>query len=243
MFQLNERYRFAYKEGMSGADVWCIQIALNAALDTQLSLDGAFGPKTKAAAIKLQVFLGISKDGIIGPETQHKLCSVEAKLAQPGKTPLGLLIGICEGESGCIIPAVSGRYGNGSRDYGPYQDNKINPNEAELLKAFDVSYQTQRIARELNEKFKVYRKQPGAATDEKAWRLAVLYHNWPAAAAQIAAGNGDTWTYKVGGRSYKMSDPAQWVIDIGVAGVTTGWQWAAFYISSKIVYVTNWAIA
>lgn len=243
MFQPNERYRYAYKLGMSGADVWCIQVALNAAaVSPQLVTDGSFGPHTKVAVEQIQSRLGIETDGVCGPETQHKLCAREAGIIQKGRTPKGLLLGICDGESGSIIPATSGLYGNGSRDYGPYQDNKTNPSEAELKVAYSVNQQTRKTADEISAVYKRYRQMPGGSTDEKAWRLAVLYHNWPAAAEKIAKGEGNTWTYQADGRSYKMSDPAQWIKNIGVAGVTTGWQWAEFYIDKKIVYVTSWTV-
>ena len=34
--------------------------------------------------------------------------------------------------------------------------------------------------------------------------------------------------------------PAQWVIDIGVAGVDSPAEWAAHYIATKTVYVKEW---
>jgi hypothetical protein len=240
----NQHYRYSFKKGMYGWDVQALQISLNNNhyINPLLVEDGVFVTKTEVAVLELQQSLKITADGIAGPETQSALCSHQCHYAQHTYAPNGLLKGICLGESGGIIPATSALYANGSRDYGPFQNNMTNPTQSQLHNAYNIAYESDRIAKSLYSNYKIYLGQPGALNDEQAWKLAVLNYNWPAAAAQIAAGNKNTWVYTSAGIQYKLSDPAPWVERIGIAGVKTGLDWCNFYVDGKIVYVTSWTI-
>jgi hypothetical protein len=238
----NNTYRFSFRKGMSGWDVWAIQVALNGS-GHSLVLDGAFGPLTDAAVRAVQTALHVTVDGIMGPQTQAALCAAECARAELHLTPKGLLKGICFGESGGIIPATSTLYPNGSRDYGPLQDNLLNPSDADLREAFNVRLQAREVGVQRLSAYDFFHGQPGAQSQEEAWRLAVLSYNWPAAANKIAAGLGSSWTYTSEGHQYKLADPAPWIERIGVAGVSTGWEWAKFYIDTKVVYVTSWSVS
>lgn len=243
--EANEHYRYSFKSGMNGWDVETIQVAINAAgISANLVEDGAFGPKTDAAARKLQSTLKVTVDGIVGPQTQASLCARESARAEVHLTPTGLLKGICFGESGGIIPTTTTKYPDNSRDYGPFQDNLLNPNEQELKEAFSPSLQAKEVGTARRSAYEFFKGQPGAPTIEKAWRLAVLSYNWPAAANQIAAGHGSTWVYTEAGTGAKrkLSDPAPWVEAYKVPGVRTGADWCTFYIDSKVVYVTSWTV-
>lgn len=57
------------ESGISGNAVAVVQLLLNANLDTGLSIDGAYGPKTKAAIQKFQAAHKLSPDGIVGKDT------------------------------------------------------------------------------------------------------------------------------------------------------------------------------
>jgi peptidoglycan hydrolase-like protein with peptidoglycan-binding domain len=46
---------------------------LNLLLDSQLSPDGIFGPKTEASVIFFQKSKGLVPDGIFGPKTKEKM--------------------------------------------------------------------------------------------------------------------------------------------------------------------------
>ncbi len=71
------------REGMSGADVKELQIrvagwAAGSPSQTYISLDGNFGPATKAAVIRFQTAYGLDPDGVVGPATQAVLNSLES---------------------------------------------------------------------------------------------------------------------------------------------------------------------
>jgi hypothetical protein len=241
-------YRTVLKEGMSGFEVWAIQISLNAfGVSPTIAEDGAFGPKTKAAVLQAQTMLHITADGICGPETQRSICARESNRASAGKVPAGLAEGICEGESGGIICATK-IYPDGSGDYGPFQNNLPKTRtEQQLKESFSAYLEARNLVVELRAAYERYKNQPGAVSaviGEAAWKLATLHHNWPAASDQIAAGHRFTWRYQevANGPWYALSDPAPWVINIGVAGVSTGNQWIDFYAASKIVYVKEWSV-
>lgn len=243
-FVPNEHYRYSLRQGMSGFDCWAVQIAFNATPGKpRLVEDGIFGPATVAAVKALQQHLGVTVDGICGPQTQASLCVRECDAIQH-VVPAGLLKGICLGESGGIIPTTSTLYPNGSRDYGPLQDNLTHPAQAALKEAFDVVLQAREVAERVRSTFASFHGQPGAKSEEDAWRLAVLNYNWPAAANQIAAGHADTWIYTESGTGVhrKLSAPAPWVEAYRIPGVRTGLDWCHFYVATKAVYVKNWSV-
>lgn len=243
-FQPNEHYRYVLRHGLYGFDVWAIQIAFDEH-GAGLVEDGSFGPSTEAASRVIQRDLGVVVDGIVGPQTQASLCALACSSAEKHRTPKGLLKGICFGESGGIIPATTPVYGNGSRDYGPFQDNETNPSQAVLRKAFSPHKQAESLAAALSQRHSQFFGQRGAPGDEGAWKLAVLSYNWPAAAEQLAAGHGETWVYTESGTGARrhLADPAPWVERFGIHGVSSGMDWCDHYVASKIGFVESWAVA
>lgn len=241
----NQHYRYVINKGMTGWDVATIQIAFNSSvLNPKLEEDGNFGPLTETVAKDIQNLLHITVDGIVGPETQSRLCTQECNRAEVNTTPKGLIKGICLGESSGIIPTTSATYPNGSRDYGPLQDNMSSPTQIQINDAYRPGLQAQRVGIELARIYKQFVQLPGAKSAEEAWKLAVLNYNWPAAALAIANGEEKTWTYIESGTGIKrkLTDNAPWVEQYRVENVRTGLQWANFYIDSKIVYVTSWTV-
>jgi len=245
-FQPTEHYRFIFKEGMSGWDIEAAQIALNSAgVLPQLVTDGVFGPRTKGVVEQVQRSLGITIDGIAGPQTQSLLSARECTRAEPHVTPAGLLKGICLGESGGFWAATSSRYPDGSRDYGPLQDNLgSDASETVIKEAFRVRLQAREVGQARRSAHDFFLGQAGAKTQEAAWRLSVLSYNLPAAANQIAAGRGDTWIYTESGTGAKrhLSDVAPWVQAYHIPGVNTGFDWCDYYVATKVAYVKTWEV-
>jgi zinc D-Ala-D-Ala carboxypeptidase len=69
-------------EGMSGNDVRELQIrvagwAADSPSQTRVVVDGQFGSGTKAAVIRFQRAYGLTADGVVGPQTQSVLNSLE----------------------------------------------------------------------------------------------------------------------------------------------------------------------
>lgn len=236
------------KFGDTGQDVWALQLNLNNVGFTLIT-DGEYGTLTRKAVVTYQRDHGLTTDGIAGARTQKSLGLVNASGPQKQySTPTGLLRGVIEGESNWGVGAVSPSHADGSRDLGWTQDNtpaELLNDDATVRAAFDGKSSIGKTAKELRVQKDRYYGQAGAKTHELAWHYAVLHHNWQAAAEQFAAGTIDSWVYTATNQNgesqkYKMSDPAYWVEQIGVPGVSTGFEWAKFYVDSKIKYVTEY---
>lgn len=72
--------------GSRGAQVSALQAALNSCYSAGLSVDGAYGPATKAAVMNAQAKLGVSVDGIVGPVTGSMLGTCTVTTTVPGTT-------------------------------------------------------------------------------------------------------------------------------------------------------------
>lgn len=71
---------YLYSSGGNGTCVSYIQKLANHKLPyigdrTTIAVDGAFGPLTRAAIIRIQKKWGLVPDGIVGPKTWAALCS------------------------------------------------------------------------------------------------------------------------------------------------------------------------
>lgn len=232
--QPTANYRNTFQQGDYGWDVTALQIALNDAGPYGLKLDADFGPKTNTAVLAYQAaHHALAVDGIAGPGTQQQLCvGVSAVYQTYYKLPPWLLKSLVEMESNYAVAAVHQQAG--STDFGAFQDNVIDSaiTTPRLLRAFSLRALANETASKFREQHDRFITWPGARVSSNpqkhAWQSAALYHNDPALAEDRAAG-------------IALSDkPAQWVIDIGVRGVTTPHQWADFYIRNATIYVSAW---
>src|SRR3989344_3966228 len=66
-------YSGLMKIGMSGPGISTLQAALNSVQSTQIVVDGAFGPATRAAVVQFQMSHGLVADGVVGPITGASL--------------------------------------------------------------------------------------------------------------------------------------------------------------------------
>jgi hypothetical protein len=100
--------------------------------------------------------------------------------------------------------------------------------------AFSVDERCLQTAQKLRTQKDDFYGKPGARTHRRAWELAVLYHNWPTAAINMAAGGGP---YKEKARNTRAE---QWIIDASGGALRTPNEWVEEYIRSKTLYVRNW---
>lgn len=227
----SKTYSTSLKEGQISHSVWAWQINLNKVGNT-LSEDGNFGPRTKEATKSYQTKNGITIDGIAGPVTQRYLAF--ELLRSPQKkyaTPPGLIRGLAENESGWAVGAVNwdipGGVDCGWVQRRIYEGNYTNQ---AFKDAFNGVVQFEKVAKELRELKDKFYASPHIDTHRRAWELAILSHNWPAAASKLASGGS-------------LSDTdAEWVINLGVSGVRTPKQWADFYIAKATKYVTQYTV-
>lgn len=233
-------YRRAFKRGMTGWDVGALQVGLNSLRPerAELTIDGDFGELTQRRVVAEQKAYGLEQDGVAGLMTQRAMLLDIARQAQVSFNVIpGLLKGLIEGEAGYMLAATTALYGNGTRDLGAVQRNTLMDEQPAVRAAFFIRDQIIKTARDIRNQHDAYVGDRGIPTDRKAWETAILYHNWQAAATQIAAGTFDGWRYVSRKVQYGVDDPAPWIIEIGVSGVSTGRQWCKHYIESKTLYV------
>jgi peptidoglycan hydrolase-like protein with peptidoglycan-binding domain len=254
-------YRYTLKKPFGGSDVWALQMNLNL-LGESLDEDGIFMNLTDAAVKHYQGKRSLTVDGIAGPVTQRRMCLDLLQKFASSKLPSGLLRGVIEGESGYSVGCVNSDV-PGGLDCGWTQDRVLDEefSTARFRKAFRAADSFPALADALDAAARSYYGKTGCRTARQAWWLATLSWNWPAAAQHYAEGTVDTWKYQAvylpqlgisdGGtiaarlangtqiRVYSMNTPAQWIKKIGVTGVSTGLQWADFYVSSKWTYIGN----
>lgn len=243
---------------VTGWPVYAVQAALNGlrvALAPRgaswgaLEEDGAFGVKTTDALKRFQTWAKIAADGRAGPTTQMTMCKLldERVHALRSTVPQGLVRGLAEGEGGNYIAAVNHAVAGGVdcgimqfRCYGPPFD------KAPMQMAFDPLSAMLAAADSFSARAEFFAGQPGVKgrrdAIEFAKRLAVLAHNWPAGAADIARDGVLT----------RPGDPATWVAS-GTRFpdghmVTTRIDWCEFYSlggahgeGRMTRYVTDWS--
>lgn len=192
-----------FKLGSKGMGVWAIQRCLNSFIDLgfKTAEDGVFAERTEINVKAYQGMVKLKTDGIVGPATQMRLAQSCIVRVDPEKTvPKNLLGALIRGESGGYIAAVNHSVPGGT-DCGFVQRRVYNgATHATILEAFDPMYQIKKLKEDFNDLFKQFsrfaavRSRPDAA--EYAWRLAVLSHNWPAGAQQLAEGSALSDTKK-----------------------------------------------
>lgn len=219
--------QYSFKSGDSGTGVWAIQRVLNSFnLGYNLVEDGSYGTHTKDAVTNYQSRAGILADGVVGPGTQQQFVrSVELRLTTTIQS--GIMRSLVEGESGNLIAAVNHSIPGGT-DCGFVQRRVYEAdysNDAVIKQAFDSLYQVNLTASNFRTRYLKYRGYPAVVNrvdrEEYAWRLAVLYHNWPYGADRLANG-------------YELSTKTASWVPVGAKfsdgeAVKTYRDWAAFY--------------
>lgn len=218
---------YTVQRGDEGVVPWAVQRALSEIGITTVQ-DGVYGPETIRNVKSLQANQALASDGKFGPETSREVARLlEGKIVFAG--PDGLIRGVVEAESGGLIGAVNTMVAGGI-DCGYTQRRVLEAdygNEDAVKRAFDGYYQMQLLANRLQSRHDAFFGQTGARTHLKAWRLATLDHNYPAAAQKIAQ-------VGVGGLSSYYTTPQKWVEAIGArfpddVPVRTPLEWCQHY--------------
>lgn len=87
--QTSKSFMPTVRAGSNGAAVRELQTLLKNKGFNPGPVDGAFGPKTKAAVLAFQRAQNIAVDGIVGPQTWGKLKGVSAPSPKPAPGPTG----------------------------------------------------------------------------------------------------------------------------------------------------------
>ena len=173
-------------KGDEGLRVWCLQRTVNS-LGYNVLEDALFGDQTDWVVREIQRKHNLVVDGVFGWKTSGV---VVAKLSAnlPVLLPANLLRGLVAHETGSWIVAVNWSVAGGV-DCGVVQRRVFEAdyqNQDVIRRAFDTSYQLGLTAKTLRGRKDAYYGRAGATTHEKAWRLALLYHNYPSAASLMA---------------------------------------------------------
>lgn len=258
------------KQGLAGWDVLALQedlvgVGLALAVDGEFGPQTFSAVRSFQGR-----FRDFVVDGIAGTATQKALLlELLWPHQRQFDTPAGLGRGLIEGECAFQLGNYTKPYADGTRDVGPVMEH-IAVSDSSLQRSFDGRAAIGRMVEGLRESkdaaFTEGQKHPTSRTrtHEGAWKYgAVLRHNWQAASFHYVQGDVATWEYEArfdkwadarsdrGSfvrkiddrwevRRYLMSTVAQWVAEIGVAGVNTGLQWAEHYVATKTLYVTAW---
>lgn len=223
-------YRFAFKKGMRGTDVAALQINL-----AGVTVDGVFGSETRQAVVAVQKRAGLVVDGIAGLVTQQHIVRAKSAGAEDG-LPSGLLRSLAANESAFALAAFSRHPSDAGYDLGAFQHSSganPTPPQSFIRDSYDVKKMSVETSARFRRAFVTYRDEPHADTDRRAWELAILSHNWPVAAENLAEI----------GRIYKTKPddvPEAWIEQASGGRLHTAREWVAAYIERATIYV-DWA--
>ena len=201
-----------YRKGSVGFGVAAVEMNLG------LAVTGTFDAVVDAAVRKYQTRHGLAVDGDVGPITQRSMAAQFMGSARNKYgLPVNMLASIVKLESGFYVAATNFRI-SGYVDVGWVQMHVPFPSlthdyVADCYGPNCFGY----TASILRNRFDAYMGY-GKVDARRGWELAVLAHNWPYGAFQLVRGIP------------LSTEPANWVINIGVPGIDTPAEWAEYYI-------------
>lgn len=175
--------------------------------------DGDFGLMTASKVKLVQARLHVEADGVFGTASQRALALfIATREETASNTPPNLILSQINYESGGMLAAVN--WGTpGGVDCGITQrrvyDYQI-VDDVAVKRAFDPFYQATLLSDSLRSLHDSYMARAGVKrNNELAWRLAVLNHNYPAAADIISVSG-------IGGLSSYWTHQQSWVSNWGL---------------------------
>ncbi len=236
IWQPSADFRYALRYGMVGSDVAALQLNLGG-----VAVDGDFGPRTERTVRRFQRHRPrLVTDAIAGPATQAKIA--ERQMREPAAlVPEGLLKSLAYNESGLILGSCGRHADDPGWDIGVFaRSTGMTPGSQEFLwSAYDVGAS----ARWSVENLLASRNELGAPVDSWylgtlahgdrdrfRWCLAVLAHNWPLGARNIA---------KDGHATSDDDAPRDWIITATGGRLETAREWCVGYVERATTF-TRW---
>lgn len=231
----SEDYRYAVRFGDRGTDVAVAQLNL-----PETAVDGVYGVETEQSVLTWQKAHKLTADGICGLETQRSLIVGLSRPASRGHgLPRGLLKSIASNESGFALSAAGEHLGDVGWDVGAFcrSSGRSVPDQAFLRSAYDVTESAEWTASKLvgvREALadpvpsRYLTELAGGRKERFLWQLAILAHNWPVAARNIAS---------KGAATYDDDAPAQWIIDATNGRISTPREWCTDYVRRATVFI------
>lgn len=251
----SKTYRFVLKRGIArGHEIASLQIWLNDLNSAGLTEDGDFGFLTQSAVINWQSKNKLTADGVAGQLTQRSI-SLAAQHKAEGSLglPAGLQRGVFEGESGNYVGAVSFSVVGDDEGYDCSipQWRVLTVLDSASLRVPELTWRdafgyaaVARSARQFRQRHDEYYPLLPAPerTHRRAWELAVLAHNWPAAARAAAKGdrNFNAWTYVSDDKRYGVDDTAPWIQRASGGRLATAREWCNDYTTRNTAYVASY---
>jgi hypothetical protein len=222
-----------------GWHVYAIQKALNDAAGATLVADGYYGPASDAAVKSYQSRMGVTSDGIVGPTTKRLLteaCARRVDREQP-ELPDGYVRELSRAEGG-DNPSAINPYDPSPTDKGTdcgiiqyrcKENTDGTYKQSDLQLAFSPYDAMLWAAARFSDAVNHYLTYGWTRNNRvRAQKCALLYHNWPVGANDIAfegiLSNADapaTWAYNSNGQPYIKFLDGQLVV--------TRRDWANFY--------------
>jgi hypothetical protein len=217
-----------------GWHVYAVQKAINDAAGGTLTADGAFGGRSEAAVKAYQERSGVTADGVVGPITKRLLAEACARRIDRNDPTLpdNLIKAMAQGE-GANNPSAINEYdpptGKAGTDCGIMQlrcyvqaDGKYQMDD--LYESFSP-YDAMLVAAKRFKDAKAHYMTYGWTRNQRvrAEKCALMYHNWPVGANDIA----------FEGRLTSPDSIAAWVPSgvkmLDGTIVNTRYEWVCFY--------------
>ena len=231
-------YPVSVKKGDTNIGVAALQINLG------LAVDGTFGDHTEQRVREFQAAQKLVVDGVAGPATNQRIVRIASGPFQKEfSLPQGILISIANNESGFALSAYNKHSSDDGFDLGPFQRNL--PGDATqdqmhtALNAAVIARWAAINIRDQHDEFANPLPVPSwyatniAAGNRAhfAWQLALLNHNWPAAAFGI---------WKRGSVFVDASrdlQPAKWIEEASGGRLHTPREWVVSYIEHSAQFL------